>query len=920
MKTRPNRQDLRASKIRFGDLSNYIKVLFLVLFCCGLLSGCNASSDESSQDPVNIDPGTDIGNYTGPKALSGQLRELSEFEDVLDYSTLTRFIELEPNRDMRCPLPDDGAFRQIVEQLGGFRRPYRIPIEKDASTPRLYTGFESMLYYADAEGGSRNADVDIQRPDIVGRQGDIGFYLSDAYGLILVNIDTVDPDASTIGCTTLVPGRPNNFLIRGNTLITMVNSMNGLHSGLIQYIIEDGALIYHDSEFFENETILDARLFNDTLVVYTQEYEVSENNDSSALASGAAGAAIDASESYISFRAVKSHQLKVLDIFPGLNVAHTEVFLSEDRPVADSLDRYYSNFNSFLSASGEYLVVTESQIERIFQHYETRTYAVCTNYEEKSYTYCSTNWCRVPNPDYVPPNPSGIFNCQSDLLTCLRSIGPTVARYIRVPDGQTCEERTRSICTASEMKSWDYPVYTSEYYTRFRVFRFSDNQFVQLDDTLARVAGSDIEASEDPFRVQGHIVKHDHMKFNGDILYAISTRNGKRLNVFSIQGNAPIFVTDLDLSGLYASGSFDYTNASVNYTDDRIYISNSRYSGSWSDMRTINITDPLLPVVDNQVNIPTRLDQLLFADNALVGVGSTRLDIDDHYYTFGTFTRFSPLGDEVNSLILGTDYKYYSHSISYDDQVLNFDRQLQRIILPYTVSQPFDTEMAVVQNRLSMISLSNGMMSEEHTFTFGQRPERSLSVSDDLAFAFSDYFIHMLHRQDQWQNQQLFNGEIPASIYPSRAYPLAVKKYNQTNQYTFVLTDAESLDDEDAVDTLVVPKATSNYCTYERVYFDNDRILIVSEPPDVYFSYDDCAWDDTDLVIFTGYIITADGFEAWGDQAQMGALYAQIQKDIRCIIDIENMEGHEVYDFTQIPEEAICYTSEQYYDAQAYMR
>ena len=888
------------------------------------LIGCQPAPRDSSDDnDVGNVPDTSGGvtvgelqDYLLPNSLSGQVLMFSEFNDDMVYEEYTDYIEIEPNKHLRCSIPEAEEYKIIADQLGGFRLPYKIPVEGDATVPRIYSGFEDFyneVVFADglSPAPSSNA-IDIQRPDKVGQAGNTGFYLSSNYGLILVGIDSGTPQESNIQCAMSLPGNPKNFLIKNDTLIAIINSLDRSNSGLIQFSITGNRLEYLSSQFFENQQIIDARLFNDTLSVFVEEYE-SENDASSdtpVVSQFRSPQTVPISDDCCSFyHPIRNHRLQILNIFPELSPQYSEVFLPTDT-IEDGINRFYSNYNKFLSASGEYLVVTESLTNQLFSHYETKTYLACTAYQERSYEYCTTKWKRIPNPDYVTPTNSGVISCEGDLLSCLRNIGPKVSKYIKVPDGLSCQTYTWSICTAHEYKSYTYPVYTTEFKTGFQVFRFQDGSFVKLDDSLARITDGNIDPTDDAFQVDGHIYRHDHIHFNNDVLYTV-TSNGQ-LSVFSLQGNSAIYVTALDLE------HEEYANISTNFTDNRIYISESHYNYydtyQWSSMNTIRIDDPIDPEIDSQVSIPTQLDQLIFGNDVLIGIGNTQQNSSQGSFDFGTITSFTPLGIETDNLVLGTDYQYYSHNISWDDQVIGFNPSRNRILLPYSNYRPFDPEMLLNTHRLTMATVTDSDVSEIHTFSFSERPDRSLDVAENLAFSFSSRHVNLLHYDQEWQRVEIFNGEIPSSFYKSRSFPYLVKNFQQSNHHRFVLINDESISTSDSIDTLTVQKAGTHYCTWERVYFDNDRILIVSEPPGVYFDYQDCAWDGTDAVTLQGYRISESGFKPIGDSDELQTLYSQIQTDIRCVIDINNWEGEEIKDYTDIPEEAVCYPAERYYE------
>lgn len=72
--------------------------------------------------------------------------------------------------------------------------------------------------------------------------------------------------------------------------------------------------------------------------------------------------------------------------------------------------------------------------------------------------------------------------------------------------------------------------------------------------------------------------------------------------------------------------------------------------------------------------------------------------------------------------------------------------------------------------------------------------------------------------------------------------------------------------------------------------------------------------DGNDVITLTGYRITTTGFEAIDDQQALEQLYEQILLDLRCVIDPLNPDGHEIVDFTQIPEDTVCYPANEFYE------
>jgi hypothetical protein len=878
-------------------------ITFILFLCC--VSGCKVHRSSVSELGDDI-----IGpeSLLQPGEVSGALKQYSDInQSTIPYNSYSEYMAIEPGADFRCDLPQDAGFIDISDKLGGFKRPLQIPVERDATVPRLFSGYENHYINTFAEDtDSGQPSVSIQRADKVGSSGNIAFYLSDYYGLILVDINT-SPGDTTARCAYSLPGIPKNFLIRNNTLLVMTNSLNGYGSAIIQFSITPAGLAYMSSQYIEKQNIIDVRLFNDTLAVLTSEPVV---NTAENVAEGL----------YSYYGSLYNHRLHVFSTQPSLQLLYTEIFMARvyDEWSADTV-KVSSYFNQFLSASGQYLVAAESVTTQTLTGHETRSYSYCTAYNEIQTQYCTTKWKTIANPDYTPPPSGGVYSCGGTLYSCLRSIGPKVSKYINVPDGQTCSSYTQYVCSAYETRTYDVPVYSYVYTTRFHVYRFQDGQFTKLDDKLGRVSGGDILPTEEPFSADGFIAKHDHIYFNDDVLYAVTSKydttyfKSINLKTFTLQGNSPIYISSTDL------GYLDYADEiNCAYTDSTIYVSKSAYrSGKSTTLATLNIADPVAPGTSNWVTIPTHLDQLFFSSNALIGIGETSLNLNNEWYKFGTATLFSGQGAEINSLVLGTDYKSYYSATAYDDQAAVLDSTRGRLLLPYSCYDPFDTSRPHSRQRLTMMNFTSATIEEEQTFSLQRQPDRALSISDDLALAFSNYNISALYRDGSWKSKDIFDGSLPVSIYQSRSYPLIVKKYITDSSYIFELSSQASLSRKDVIGTLTVERFYSPAPYLEsNVYFDQDRILIARgslEYFNYYFITEELYNNQADSTILAGYRITETGFEEIYSTDELSELYRAIKLKYICVIDTANYDGHEIYSFTEIPGTSTCMTSAAFY-------
>ncbi len=904
------------------------------------------------EQPDSAEP-IDLRTISAPTARekSDDQLLLSEQARILPFPDMWHFKDLLPNAELFCDEPSNNKFAEIAEKLGGFNKTTSIRIIQDATAPRFYNGFEvdffKRLRTPEVDNSGAGGGVTIQRPDVVGRTASKAFYLSDTYGLIAVDFSAGPLNNPMTSCSLPLPGTPKNFVVTDSHLFVMINDFKTLSSAILQFDITQPGMTFVDALLFEYEDIIDARLFNDTLTLFTKTYEVDKEaekradeiilngkQDDSLSQSPAGGANIDSSRGFGGIningiqipyihRTVIDHQLRILNTKPNLELAYTEVFLPggeldpNETEIKDiEKTRVWTNFNSFLSASGEYLVVTEKVNERHFDFYERLRRSRCTNYQSEQipYRYCSTNWQRVENPDYVEPPASGVISCAGSLWDCLQVQLPSVAKYIYVPDGETCHDtfRYKYTCLSYESVEYDVPRYRHEDYTNFHVFRFEGGKFIRLDNKLASLEGKQINVSEKPFRINGTVQKHDHINFSNDILYVIANENRVEqfsLNTLSIVGNSAIFVDNLPLQS-----EKRYSNLSAVFAKESIYLADGSFANS--AMNTISLADPLAPAIDNVIKIPTQLEQLVFDSDTLIGVGRSSVNNGtQQYQTFGTLTGFSPLGEEVSSLILGSDYRFYSSSVNWDDQVLTVDKNLSRVLIPYSVRTPLlGDEAEPQQNRVTLAEYDAGKFTELATLNLPQVPNRTLSIDENSAFSFSNEFIHLLYNDADWKTRALFNGSLPEGIYYSRKFPVHVQAKTLPGDYHFKLIDSPESASGELLDELKVSRAKSNICTQERYLFDRDRVMVVKEKEGTYISHEDCPTDRSQAeVTFTGYRITAEKFTPIEDQDELALLYKQANWNLVCLTDLNNNSGKLIKAEEINQDDAIrCYTYTRY--------
>ena len=854
---------------------------------------------------------------------------LNTYASDLDFPEWWRLVDLLPNPELFCEEPTEQKLLELADQLGGFSKNIQIRVERDATAPYDYNDLaRSGDLLENTTVDSTDGGVNIQRPNLVGRKDNKVFYLSDIYGLIYVSLPENAVALPEVSCGFPVPGNPKNFVVTDSALYVLTEGTGYYDSAVLEFSLTEESPVFIDGLFFKNTSILDARLFNATLALYQQTYEpVDEDQpqtqDESEVVSGTAADIIDPGFVY-EYRKPLNKELKVIDLDNSLTVTHTETLESienddgtprQDDPEAT---RSWSSFNRFLSASGEYLIVSQSETFSYFDGYLRQTRSICDDWEriETTYLACRPIWKRIENPDYEEQPQSGVIPCTGSLSACLANYVPKIQQYIYVADGQECENKTRVRfnCVASHIESYDVPQYRNESFTHFTIYRFQDGEFSKLENHLAEfdTLASEIIATSNPIRVQGRVDKHDHMHFANDAFYILSSeKSTQKLHTFSVQGNSVVRTSELDI------GDQRYADISVRFTSENIYVSSGFYANSQyqSNLKALSLANHYLPKASADISLPAAVEQLYFDEGVLISVGITRIEsqTDNTWLNWGAVTLFdvdSEAGElnETGQLLLGTDYRYIADRF-YDDQNIVHDSHANRLFLPYSVFSPINTEASTSENRLTIANVNSGLLEEEYTFTLPDVPERTLNISESSVLAFSDQFIHALTNENGWDKNTLLDGRVPESVYFSSTLPLNIQFAQSSGHYSFTLHESNTHTSGVKLDELTLEKAATHHCTYEQVFFDRNRILIVDEPPQTYFDRRDCPDDRSEAIKrYRGYQVSDNGiqFEVIEDQQQLVDLYNLIKTPVYCLYEPEE-------NTTEVSaEDPICYYEEDH--------
>src|SRR5262249_48340124 len=176
----------------------------------------------------------------------------------------------DPLAAKRCPVSNDAAFATAADALGGITWTHPITILKDQSLPPLYKGrlpAVRVLPPQVATGATNDAAAPtIVRPDLVGYQENTAIFLSRRHGLLAVE---TDGPAAVLSCALKLPGQPKYFFYKGSELVLLVNGTGVNEAALLRFRVTADGFDFVDSVMLDQQNIQDARLFDSTLVVYT---------------------------------------------------------------------------------------------------------------------------------------------------------------------------------------------------------------------------------------------------------------------------------------------------------------------------------------------------------------------------------------------------------------------------------------------------------------------------------------------------------------------------------------------------------------------------------------------------------------------------------------------------------------------------
>jgi hypothetical protein len=792
----------------------------LVFAGCGQGATGRAGGDGGS----DASPATDLGSFSSdvspPSSLAAytlsyrsQVRVPSSGA-VLSYDDFAAQVSrLDPIAAKRCPVSNNAQFQTAVDALGGINWTHPVDILKDLSLPPLYQGHIPPAIYAPTanagalEDGAKSASPTITRPDLVGYQDSTAIFLSQRHGLLAVKTDGAKPELS---CALKLPGTPKYFFYHGKELVLLVNGMSsGMSSGtsaneaaLLRFGVSATGFDFLDAVMLDNQQIQDARLFDSTLVIYANLFSppapatpAVDAGAGGGAVGGAGGGAVMVPAGYTTSASAIGVKVTVVTWGTQLSLVSQEDLLNDQvssdplagqNPVeaakqltVGQVVATYRSYKPFISASDSYFVVSRDVSKTVFTGTQSQTYSYCTASHagpDHSVQYCYPKYEQRANPDYKDPQSTkGDYPCNGkSLLDCIQEAAPLISKYIYVRVGETCNTYTYHdyICDNTETKTVSYPTYRTDFATQFVVYRYTNGDFVKLDQQLFQMAspgtttGSvpSLTFTGAPLEVSGSIDSKGDLQFQQGHFYVL-TNQGQQLHTLLIAGNS---IAELGLQNTpRQGGSYSYsgTHATL-FSDTRMMVSRAYYDSSapkgiynWSDVIMMDMTAPSFPTQINHFGMPGSSDQLILAATGILGPGTVNFTSSGVQRNLQKITLFSQdKANEVDNILLGTEFNasFVQTWLGVaDDQRIRLDWDSQRLFLPYSgYHQAPQGPFNPATHRLNITAVGVGTgLSSEMTFDLAEDIVRTVSIDSSptagRALAFGDSSIYALGQDTQ---------------------------------------------------------------------------------------------------------------------------------------------------------------------------
>lgn len=739
-----------------------------------------------------------------------KVRLPEESRALLAQDFASQIRRIDPATSVHCLAEESPAYKDAATFLGGVQWSHPISIIHDSSIPTLYAGPEPEDTGARFDGaeasasGSAGAAPVIERPDLVGVQSGIAMFLSKQHGLLAVDARTGAPKLS---CSMKLPGEPMNFLFKGNELVVVVNSRGAQsRAALMRYSFDGERFHFVEALRLQDQRILDARLFDSTIVAYTSWNKPpalgtplqpdptpwvepvgtglgaaawgGDYGRGDMASSGGMAAPYGSNYELLGQKVIVAKWDEKLDIDFEDSLLNdrakqdpTEGLPPQTGYTVDQIVDEQKTYKSFVTASDRYLVVPRDVVKTRFTGYQSYSYSICTawNPHANEVDSCNTTYEQRPNPDYKAPNPTtGDYACNGKpLADCIKEAAPVVSQYVNVPTGTSCQKVWQGACEKYEMRTETYPTFAHDKETQMTVYRFEAGSFVRLDSQMGTLEEKDnsIAFKTSPLSVKGTIANKNQIQFQNGHLYVFSDQ---ALQTLAVAGNSIAYLNRLPIDANTEQ------NPSVVFSSDRAMISAPSYQSSTVAM--LDLSTPSKPKALTSFSMPGQSTQLILADGGILGPGQVQFggwpQVTRNLQKLTLFSRDA--GNELDNLLLGTEYDSLESSWFYggnaggaaDDQRIRLSGA--RLFLPYSGRHHAD-QYEPYAHRLSISRVQDGRLLSERSFQVSEEIIRTagLDANRSLVFANSAAYVvdHSSPVPAEWTLSILRELFVPFATY-----------------------------------------------------------------------------------------------------------------------------------------------------------
>lgn len=691
--------------------------------------------------------------------------------------------QYDPGSTARCAVEEDASYAKVLDELGGVRWGYGVSVLPDASKPEFYQGLHEYappLLEAGVDNSGAGAAVEIAEADIVGVSATSALFLSSTHGLLMVDLSGDKPQFK---CAAKLPGVVDQFYLYDGKLVVMVQDAQRTGSHLLHFSVANDQLSFIESVDLGRSRVLDSRRFNDRLVMYT-DLQIGEVNTQNGYTNNSGyGAGVAPSYGGYYGGVNQNRVVRVFSWGDRLKEELTETHI-DDTPSPDYLTRAdmdrdtplgtviasSSRMGTQMWASDHYFVVTESQTDTILNEWKTQSYSVCieSHTEAESYDNCTTQYEERPNPNYVEPdNNGGDRSCTgTTLASCIHEVAKVSSKTIQVPVGRSCEtvEYERFVCDKSEYKSYTYPDYEYETYSKLHIYEYTDDGFIRFSDQVSDVdidqlATTDLSAKVDTLslsdtladlRIKGEV---QAVQFQNDYLYVISDG---LLQTYALAENSLLRTSELQV----VSSSLQ----TAQFTEDKLYLSDASWqvSGEMSVLKVIDLSSAAFPQQSSTDRLLPGSQQLILPTTSGIlttGFVSQFEGQSVQLIKVGLFE--DPTANELSYLFLGTDLK---GTYNGNSKASYFDGAAERLFWPYS---GYDLDSGVPRYRVGVSHIKGSTVVSEGAIDLALPPERVRprpGTEQMLSFASSEIQALSLGK-DIWESAAVFEYFTPVSVY-----------------------------------------------------------------------------------------------------------------------------------------------------------